>query len=343
MSATALRKIIIDTDPGVDDALALLFAMCSPELQIEAITAVAGNVPLHLAVLNVLRMVEIAGCSIPVSAGAAVPLERRLVNATSHGANGLAGTDFPIPRIKPVAESAAEVIRGIVSSSPGDVSIIAVGPLTNLATAFRAHPDLAKQIREVVIMGGSLSGGNMTPAAEFNIYVDPEAADIVFTSGVPLTMIGLDVTRKCVLTAEHVNEIARGSSDISRAAAFLVRNDLERARREGYNLRPMHDPLAVTAFIDRSLVTLRPYFVAIETRGELTAGETVGYLQPPVRRSAPARNNPSNGEAIRYTHNVSVAVDVDADRFFHTFVRRLSGRSADGDFLRAIRRAGQSV
>jgi len=202
---TALRKVIIDTDPGVDDALALLFAMRSPELKIEAITAVAGNVPLDLTVSNALRMVEIAGrTDIPVAAGARAPLRRKLVTATSHGMNGLGGIEFPAPEIKPVDEPAADAIERIVSRSPGEVSIIAVGPLTNVATALQAYPWLAKQIREIVLMGGSLSGGNMTPAAEFNIYLDPEGASVVFRSGVRVTMVGLDVTRKCILTENHV-------------------------------------------------------------------------------------------------------------------------------------------
>src|SRR5205823_3566007 len=174
-------RVIIDTDPGVDDALALLLAMRSPELKIEAITPVAGNVPLELTLPNALRMVEIAGrTDIPVAAGARVPMMRRLVTARyAHGTNGLGDLELPAPRSKPAEEPAAETIHRIVSGSPREVAVIAVGPLTNVATALRAYPSLAKEIREIVLMGGSLSGGNMTPAAEFNMYVDPEAASIV--------------------------------------------------------------------------------------------------------------------------------------------------------------------
>jgi inosine-uridine nucleoside N-ribohydrolase len=324
----APRKVIIDTDPGVDDALALLFAMCSPELKIEAITVVAGNVQLELALLNALRMVQIAGrADIRVSAGARAPLERRLVTATSHGSNGLGGIDFPVPTIKPVDEPATEIIHSVVSGSPGEVSIIAIGPLTNVASALRTHPNLGKQVREIVLMGGSLSGGNMTPAAEFNIYVDPEAANIVFGSGVPLTMVGLDVTRKCILGEEHVRSLAAGNSAISKTAARIARNDLGRAHREGSDGRAMHDPLAVAVFIDRALVNLRQYFVAIETRGELTAGETVGYREAPIRRSASNQSSSANSEAgAAYVPNTNVAVGVDAERFFRMFVGRLSGR-----------------
>jgi inosine-uridine nucleoside N-ribohydrolase len=177
-------------------------------------------------------------------------------------------------------------------------------------------------------MGGSLSGGNMTPAAEFNMYVDPEAASIVFDSGVPVTMVGLDVTRKCLLREEHVRALEKGRSAISKAAARIAANDLERAVRAGSDGRAMHDPLAVAAFIDRTLVTLRRYFVAIESKGELTAGETLGYADAPIRRSAPTQSSPTQSEPpISYVPNANVAVDVDAPLFFRMFVDRLSSHS----------------
>src|SRR5215471_762427 len=154
------RRVIIDTDPGVDDAMALLLAMRSPELKIEAITPVAGNVPLHLGLPNALRMVEVAGrADIPVAPGAHAPLRRRLVISTfAHGSNGLGDVEFPPPKIRPVEETATEIIHRIASGGPGEVSIVAVGPLTNVAAALLAYPSLARQIREIVLMGGSLSG-----------------------------------------------------------------------------------------------------------------------------------------------------------------------------------------
>jgi len=330
---TKPRKVIIDADPGVDDALALLFALRCPELKIEAITPVAGNVSLELAVANALRMVEIADrTDIPVACGAQAPLKRRLVTATSHGSNGLGGVEFPAPKKKPADEKAADIIHRIVSGSPGEVSIIAVGPLTNVATALQVYPSLAKQIREIVLMGGSLSGGNMTPAAEFNFYVDPEAAKIVFGSGVPVTMVGLDVTRKCLLAEEHVQALEAGTDSISRAAARIARNDLTRFRQANRNQldgRAMHDPLAVAVFIDGTVVRLREYFVAIETQGELTAGETLGYTEAPLRRSAPREDSSATPELVRadFVPNANVAVEVDAARFFELFVGRLAGRS----------------
>ena len=211
------RRVILDTDPGVDDAFALLLAMSSPELKIEAITPVSGNVPLELTLPNALRMVEIANrTDIPVAAGARVPLARRLVTAEyAHGENGLGGTVFPDPKTKPVGIPAAMLIREIVRKYPGEVTLITLGPLTNIATALEIDSELARMVPGLVMMGGSLAGGNITPAAEFNIYVDPEAAKIVFQSGIPITMVGLDVTRKTSLTEDHVKTLEAHQNAVS--------------------------------------------------------------------------------------------------------------------------------
>src|SRR2546430_9533091 len=250
-------RVIIDTDPGVDDALALLLAMRSPELKIEAITPVAGNVPLELSLPNALRMVEIAGrTDIPVAVGAKAPLLRRLVTAAyAHGENGLGGAVFPEPKIKPVAEPAAKFISQIVRKYPGEVTLITIGPLTNIATALNMDSELARMVKSLVMMGGSLSGGNITPAAEFNVYVDPEAARIVFQSGIPITMVGLDVTRKTSLTDEHVRILEAGQNPVSQAAAKIARNAINHNREQGFLVGPnMHDSLAVAGFLEASLL-----------------------------------------------------------------------------------------
>lgn len=330
--STGTRRVIIDTDPGVDDAFALLYAMRSPELKIEAITPVAGNVPLELTLPNALRMVEIAGrTDIPVARGASAPLMRKLITATyAHGENGLAGVDFPAPSTQPVEQSAAEIIFRIASSHPGEVSIIAIGPLTNVATALDAYPSLARMIREIVLMGGSLSRGNVTPAAEFNAYVDPEAASIVFSAGIPLTMVGLDVTRKAVLTEAHIRTLEAGSGDVSRAAGRIGRAILEHARQTGRPSGPvMNDPLAVAAFLDKSVVQLEPYYVAVETTGQFTAGETVGYRRAPLRTSAPPAIGHETSAILSdaFKPNADVAVDVNVERFFASFISRLSSAS----------------
>jgi purine nucleosidase len=336
-SARPPFRVILDTDPGVDDAFALLLAMRSPELKIEGITPVAGNVPLDLGLPNALRMVEIAGrTDIPVAAGARAPLLRRLITAVyAHGDNGLAGAVFPEPKLKPFGEHATDFIQKTVRKYPGEVTLIAIGPLTNIATALNSDQELAPMVRSLVVMGGSLSGGNITPAAEFNIYVDPEAARVVFHSGIPITMVGLDVTRKTSLTSEHLRALEAGKSVVSQAAATIARKAIEQHREAGFPAGPnMHDPLAVAAFLDPSLLTWKDYYVDVETTGELTAGETVGYTlrtekAPGIQvRGSPPTLAGSESPSIfhdKVAPNARVAVDVDSARFFDLLISRLSG------------------
>src|SRR5580698_9486892 len=328
---SSVQKVIIDTDPGVDDAFALFLALRSQELQVEAVTAVAGNVPLSLTLPNALRLVEIAGRNdIPVAAGASSPLIRRLVDASyAHGNNGLAGVNFPAPKLKPVKEPAADLICRIVRANAGAISIIGIGPLTNVALALREDPEIASMIQSIVLMGGSLSGGNVTPAAEFNFYVDPEAALIVFHSGIPITMVGLDVTRKVQLRDEHVAALEAGKNPSSQAAGRIMRSTMERYRKTGFPGGPtMHDPLALASMIDSAVVTLQDYFVDIETAGQLTAGESVGYRRSPMRQSAPLDSEapvpPPQGTDEIFKPNAKVAADVDPERFFHLLISRLA-------------------
>ncbi|HEV2117746.1 MAG TPA: nucleoside hydrolase [Terriglobales bacterium] len=348
-SGSGQSRVIIDTDPGVDDALALLLAMRSPELKIEGITPVAGNVPLELTLPNALRMVEVAGrTEIPVAAGAKEPLVRRLVTAAYvHGENGLGGAAFPQPKIEPIADRAADFICRTVRKYPGEITLITIGPLTNVGLALRADPELAPMVRNLVMMGGSLSGGNITPAAEFNVYVDPEAARIVFQSGIPITMVGLDVTRKTTLTEEHVRTLEGAQNPVSQAAAKIGHAVLQHHREQGFLLGPnMHDPLAVASFISPALVKLQDYYVDVETEGGLTAGATLGYspnagdlrrrpdmeekagVNFAIRGSAPTLAGTRTSPVVRekYVPNAKVAVDVDSAKFFELLIGRLSGR-----------------
>ncbi|MFY9752223.1 MAG: nucleoside hydrolase [Candidatus Acidiferrales bacterium] len=323
------RRVIIDTDPGVDDAIAIFLALRSPELKVEAITPVSGNVPLALTLPNALRLVEIAGRpDIPVAGGASLPLVRQLVTAKyAHGKNGLAGVDFPAPKIKPVAETATELICRLVRANPGEITIVAIGPLTNIATVLRSDPEIAGMIPAIVIMGGSLSRGNVTPAAEFNLYVDPEAARIVFDAGIPLTMVGLDVTEKVLLTDAHVQKLLAANNPVSQAAAKITQATIERVRRENLGTSvAMHDPLTVASLIDPQLLTLTDYCVEIETEGEFTAGMTVGYQRAPVRSSAPmALQGPAEaGPELPFHLNAKVATGVNPDRFFDLLIPRLT-------------------
>jgi purine nucleosidase len=345
-SAANPARVIIDTDPGTDDAFALLMAMRSPELKIEGITPVAGNVPLELTLPNALRMVEIAGrTDIPVAAGAKVPLFRRLVTAEyAHGNNGLAGAVFPEPKTKPIDEPAAAFIRRVVRAHPGEVTLITLGPLTNIGEALNLDPELAHMIKGLVMMGGSLSGGNITPAAEFNIYVDPEAARLVFQAGFPVTMVGLDVTRKVILTWDHVKALEASKDSVAQAAAKIARNTIEMDEKAGYAVgQKMHDSLALAAFLDPGVVKLEKFYVDVETSGELTAGETLGYspnagdlrkipgheaMDMPIRGSAPTDARLSTSPVLRphWVPNTDVAVDVDSARFFRLFMDRLTGK-----------------
>lgn len=348
-TAGAPARVVIDTDPGVDDAFALLLAMRSPELKIEAITAVAGNVPLELTLPNALRMAEIAGrTDIPVAAGAKAPLLRRLVTAAyAHGENGLGGAVFPEPTIKPVAEPASTLIRSIVRKYPKEVTLITVGPLTNVAEALNSDAGLAELVRGVVMMGGSLSGGNITPAAEFNVYVDPEAARIVFQSGIPVTMVGLDVTRKTSLTDKHAGALEAAQNPASQAAAKIARHAIDHNREQGFLVGPnMHDSLAVAAFLDPSILKWKEYYVDVETSGELTAGETLGYspragdlrrrpdlekqaaLNMPIRGSAPTLATTKTSPVLRdkFVPNANVAMEVNSAKFFELLIGRLIGK-----------------
>jgi pyrimidine-specific ribonucleoside hydrolase len=328
------RRIIIDTDPGIDDAMAIFLALRSPELKVEAITPVCGNVPLDLTLPNALRLLEIAErTDIPVAAGASHPLVRRLATAGHvHGVNGLAGVEFPEPKIKPVHETAPEIIRRIVRENPGEITIVAVGPLTNVALALRADPELASMVPSIVIMGGSLSGGNMTPAAEFNLYVDPEAARIVFDANIPLTMVGLDVTRKCLVSEQHIKQLEAANNPVSQAAGKIMRATYERMRHGGEVTDiALHDALAVASLIDHDVITRKDYYVEVETFGEWTAGQTLGYDgHGPVRKSPQMETSapePPPAE-LPFKPNAQVAVGVDPDRFFRLLIPRLTGSAA---------------
>lgn len=323
------RRIIIDTDPGVDDAMAIFLALRSPELKVEAITPVSGNVPLDLTVPNALRLVEIAGRpDVPVAAGASVPLVRHLVTAKYvHGENGLGGVDFPEPKIKPVSEKAPEIIRRLVRENPGQITIVAIGPLTNVAMALRADPELAAMIPAILIMGGGIVHGNITPAAEFNLYVDPEAARIVFDAGIPFSMVGLDVTEKVLVNDGHIQKLQAVQTPVSQAAAKILKATLDRVRNSNnITYVAMHDPLTVASLIDPSILTFTDFHIEIETEGELTAGMTVAYRHAPVRGSAPmAIAGPPPAEPdMTWRPNVRAATEVEPGRFFDLLISRLT-------------------
>ncbi len=278
---TQTRKIIIDTDPGQDDAVAILLALGSPEeIEVLGITAVAGNVPLPLTEKNARIVCELAGMThIKVFAGCDAPLVRKLVTAEHvHGKTGLDGPVLPDPVMPLQAQNGVDFIIETLRREPaGTVTLCPLGPLTNIATAFQRAPDVVARVQEIVLMGGAyFEVGNITPAAEFNIYVDPEAADIVFRSGAPLVVMPLDVTHKALTTRPRIEAFRALGTEPGRMVAewtdFFERFDMEKYGSEG---APLHDPCVIAYLIRPDLFSGRHINVMIETQGEFTAGMTV--------------------------------------------------------------------
>lgn len=307
------RKIIIDTDPGQDDAVGILLALASPEVEVLALTTVAGNVPLDLTSRNARIVCEIAGRpDIPVHAGCDTPLSRPLVTAEHvHGKSGLDGIALFQPASALAPGHAVDAIIDILRREPeGSVTLVAMGPLTNLATAFRRAPDIVPRLREIVLMGGAyFEVGNITPAAEFNIYVDPEAAQIVFAAGAPLTVLPLDVTHKALTSRDWIEQM-RASGPVGRAVAgwtdFFERYDREKCGAEG---APLHDPCTIAWLIQPDLFAGRHINVEIETQGAFTTGMTVADWWRVTGR-------PANALFLR---------DVDRDGLFTLLRQRITG------------------
>jgi purine nucleosidase/pyrimidine-specific ribonucleoside hydrolase len=269
------RKVIIDTDPGHDDALAIMLAAGDPEVELVAITTVAGNQTLDKTTLNARRVCTAAGIAgVPIAAGCDRPLLRELVTAGEvHGESGLDGTEWPEPAVPVEPVHAVDLIADLLMAAPGEITLLAIGPLTNLAMALRREPGIAKAVREVVLMGGSFTRGNVTPAAEFNIYVDPEAASVVFEAGWPLTMVGLDLTHQAPVTPEVLERISAIGTPLTDRVTELLR--FYGRRYTPPDGPPLHDPCAVARVIDPQLVACSDAFVGVETHGRWTRGMTV--------------------------------------------------------------------
>ena len=274
------ERIIIDTDPGQDDAVAILLALASPELEVLGITTVAGNVPLPLTTLNALKILELAGrADLPVFAGCEAPLRRRLVTAEHvHGKTGLDGIELPVPATAARDRHAVDFIVETLRREPaGSVTLVPIGPLTNIARALERAPDIAARIRRIVIMGGAyFEVGNITPAAEFNIYVDPEAARAVFAAGAPLVILPLDATHEA-LTSRGWIETMRGMPGRCGPAVASWTDFFERFDRDKYGSEgaPLHDPCTIAWLLRPDLFEGREINVEIETQGEFTTGMTV--------------------------------------------------------------------
>ena len=308
------RQIIIDTDPGQDDAVAILLALASPdEVEVLGITAVAGNVPLHLTERNARIVCELAGRpDIPVFAGCDAPLKRRLVTAEHvHGKTGLDGPALPDPVMPLQDRHGVDFIVETVRARPsGTVTLCPLGPLTNVAAALIRAPDIAARLEGIVLMGGAyFEVGNITPAAEFNIYVDPEAAEIVFRSGVPITVMPLDVTHKALTTRDRVEAFRRMGTEPGRMVAewtdFFERFDKEKYGSLG---APLHDPCVIAHLIRPDLFSGRHINVEIEVQSDLTRGMTVADWWRVTKRAP----------------NAMFMGDVDAEGFFALLTDRIA-------------------
>jgi purine nucleosidase/pyrimidine-specific ribonucleoside hydrolase len=270
--------VIVDCDPGHDDALAIILAAGDPRIDLLAITTVAGNQTLDKTTLNARRVCTAAGITgVPVAAGCDRPLVAELRTAPEvHGASGLDGPSFGEPTVPLAAEHAVALMRRIVLGHPEPVTLVPLGPLTNVATLLRDHPEVLPRIREIVLMGGSTGRGNITPYGEFNIVVDPEAADIVLHGGVPVTFCGLNVTHQARVTPAVVARLRGLNTDLARTCVDLMTFFAETYRRVfGFAQPPLHDPVAVARVIDPSLVECVAAPVAVELAGTHTRGATV--------------------------------------------------------------------
>ena len=311
-SSNLPKRIIIDTDPGVDDSMAILFAFCSPEVQVEGLTAVYGNSGTKNSTLNALRLVELVGKpEIPVARGAEKPLLRKYAGFgwRVHGRNGIGDIDYPLPKGKPDPRRAAQFIVDTIMANPGEITLVALGPLTNVALAVALEPLIAEHVKEVVLMGGAANAkGNASRVAEANIHNDPEAAKIVFNAPWSVTMAGLDVTRKTVMTPAYVENLGTANPFthfISRILPYYVAFYLENTGLEGLYV---HDSSAIAYVIDPSLFKTKHVHVEVETNSPVNKGFTA------VDWRLHADGEP----------NVHVCVDVDSQRFLQLYHERLT-------------------
>ena len=302
--------ILIDCDPGHDDAIALLLALASPEVELLGVTTVAGNQTLEKTTANALRVLEFVGRGdVPVAAGAPRPLVREpFVAAYVHGESGLDGPDLPPPQGRPVDAHAVDFLAEAVLASDVPVTLVPVGPLTNVALFLSRHPDVASRLERIVLMGGAIAEGNVTPAAEFNIWADPEAAARVFASGIDVTMIGLDVTHAALVLPEHAERLRAAGRTGTMVAELLDFYGHFHREVYGFPGSPIHDAVAVAHVLRPGLVETLERHVAVDCASELCRGRTVVDLWG------------RTGEET----NAHVAVGIDAEAFVELLLERLS-------------------
>ncbi len=306
------RRAILDCDPGHDDALAILLAAASPALELEAITTVAGNQTLDKVTLNARRVCTVAGITgVPLAAGCDRPLRRgRIVAGEIHGASGLDGVDWDEPTVDLDPRDAVDlIVDHALREGASRLTVIAVGPLTNVATALERAPQIAERLERIVIMGGAIGLGNWTPSAEFNIVADPEAAEVVFASGCPITLVPLEVTHRALATETVIARIAALDTPVAAMSVALMRFFAETYERVfGFPAPAVHDPCAVAAVIDASVVPTRHLNVAIDTESKLSAGRTVIDVYRTTGRAA----------------NADVGMDLSVERFWELLLAAIA-------------------
>jgi purine nucleosidase len=325
---TTPQRVIIDTDPGTDDAMAILLALNSPELKVEALTVVPGNVEAWQGLENALKLVSLAGrCDVIVAGGAQHPLNQKLITAQYwHGKNGLADVELPASKCKADSRFGPDLIIELIHKYPHEITLIPVGPLTNIALAVSKDPSIVGLTKNIVIMGGSITGGNVNGAAEANIYNDPEAAQIVFNAGWMVTMVGSDVGERTLIMPKHLHELESTHGPENDLVSKIAEFYLNRSQKSGYAGAAMYDPLAVGTVVDPTLVSLKEMHVDVETKGEFTRGETV------ANRMGSNENNVLHGDhyeiegVVPLKPNARVCVGSDADRFLNLFIGRVKGK-----------------
>jgi purine nucleosidase len=328
--AQAAERVIIDTDPGTDDALAILLALRSPELSVEALTVVAGNVTAPVGLENAMKVVSLANrCDLPVAVGAQRPLHAKLnIEPFWNGPGGLGGAELPPSQCKADPRFGPDLIIELVHKYPHEITIIGVGPETNLALAILKDPTIVPLVKRVVLMAGSISGGNVNGAAEFNVYCDPDAADLVFRAGWPVTMVGLDVTEITLISSAQVDQIERSGGVEAKFVAAVARFQVGLYQGAGLSGGAIHDALAVGVAIDPTFVKLRAMHIDVETEGRIARGETVANRLGTVDHVVDKGDHLETVGVDEVKPNAQVAVGIDSARFLKLFITRLSSSGA---------------
>jgi purine nucleosidase len=305
------KRILIDTDPGIDDSLAILLALASPELKVEGITTIHGNCSVDQATINALSILELAEAKgIPVAKGFPVPLiQPSLLAAETHGDAGLGYAKLPEPRGRPEVQHGSDFLIEKIMSNPGEITLVAIGPLTNVAFAIRKEPRIIEAVREVFIMGGTIRyPGNASPLAEYNVFVDPHAAHMVYHSGMRITLVPLDVTYQCILTPEDVKRLQRNPSPISRfiddSTRFYMEFHDEYQKISGCAI---NDPLALALTFAPELCDYQELYVDVDISGGVSMGTTFADFHGLTKKPA----------------NMKIALDVRARDFMELFLERL--------------------